>query len=105
MLVVKASLRGGAGAGEDVGGAFETAVDEGRLEAGRLGHGLGMQLTEWPSIIPQDQTPLAPGMVLTLEPSVTLPSGKIMVHEENIVIRGGGAEFLSAVQDPNIRVI
>lgn len=37
MLVVKASLRGGAGAGEDVGGAFVTAVDEGRLEAGRLG--------------------------------------------------------------------
>ena len=75
------------------------------MEAGRLGHGLGMQLTEWPSIIPQDHTPLVPGMVLTLEPSVSLGSGKIMVHEENIVIRDTGAEWLSTPQSANIRVI
>jgi len=64
-------------------------------EAGRLGHGLGMQLTEWPSLVPDDQTVLTPGMVLTLEPGVALPGGRIMVHEENIVIRENGAEFLS----------
>ncbi|WP_300588541.1 Xaa-Pro peptidase family protein [Marivita sp.] len=75
------------------------------MEAGRLGHGLGMQLTEWPSIIPQDQTVLVPGMVLTLEPSVTVRDGKILVHEENIVIRAGGADFLSAPQSHDILVI
>ncbi len=75
------------------------------MDAGRLGHGLGMQLTEWPSIIAVDHTPLVPGMVLTLEPSVKLPSGKIMVHEENIVIRDGGAEYLSAPQDRQIRTL
>lgn len=75
------------------------------MEAGRLGHGLGMQLTEWPSIIPQDQTVLVPGMVLTLEPSVTVRDGKILVHEENIVIRAGGADFLSAPQSHDIRAI
>lgn len=75
------------------------------MEAGRLGHGLGMQLTEWPSIIPQDQTVLVPGMVLTLEPPVTVRDGKILVHEENIVIRAGGADFLSAPQSHDIRVI
>ncbi len=64
-------------------------------EPGRLGHGLGMQLTEWPSILPQDQTVLAPGMVLTLEPVVALGAGKIMVHEENIVITDAGAEYLT----------
>lgn len=62
---------------------------------GRLGHGLGMQLTEWPSIIPADKTPLAAGMVLTLEPVITLSDGRIMVHEENIVIADGGARYLS----------
>jgi len=62
---------------------------------GRLGHGLGMQLTEWPSIIPEDETNLAPGMVLTLEPCVTLGGGKLMVHEENIVIGEAGPEYLS----------
>lgn len=75
------------------------------MEAGRLGHGLGMQLTEWPSIIPADHTPLEPGMVLTLEPSVPLPNGKLMVHEENIVIRGAGAQWLSDPQSHDIRVL
>lgn len=74
-------------------------------DAGRLGHGLGMQLTEWPSIIPQDDTLLEPGMVLTLEPGVTLPSGRIMVHEEDILITETGAEYLSAPQSADIRVL
>ncbi|PWL35898.1 MAG: peptidase M24, partial [Marivita sp. XM-24bin2] len=75
------------------------------MDAGRLGHGLGMQLTEWPSIIPQDHTVLVPGMVLTLEPSVSIRDDKILVHEENIVIRDGCAEFLSRPQTQDIRVI
>ncbi|MBY5935241.1 Xaa-Pro peptidase family protein [Tateyamaria omphalii] len=79
--------------------------DGNTMDAGRLGHGLGMQLTEWPSIIPADQTELVPGMVLTLEPSVTLADGKIMVHEENIVIRETGAEWLSTPQGSEIRVL
>lgn len=74
-------------------------------EAGRLGHGLGMQLTEWPSIIAADTTVLEAGMVLTLEPGVTLPGGKIMVHEENIVVDERGARALSRLQDAEIRVI
>jgi Xaa-Pro dipeptidase len=62
---------------------------------GRLGHGLGMQLTEFPSITPWDQTVLEPGMVLTLEPGMAFGPGKMMVHEENIVIREDGAELLT----------
>jgi len=62
--------------------------------AGRLGHGLGMSLTEWPSLIPTDHTELKPGMVLTLEPGIAV-EGKILVHEENIVITETGARFLS----------
>ena len=42
----------------------------GGSEAGRYGHGLGMNLTEWPSLIPTDHTPLVSGMVLTLELSL-----------------------------------
>ena len=64
-------------------------------DAGRLGHGLGMQLTEGLSLIPQDQTELQPGMVITLEPGVELSPGRIMVHEEDIVIRDGAPEFLA----------
>ena len=74
-------------------------------DAGRLGHGLGMQLTEWPSIIPADHTPLVPGMVLTLEPGITVTGDKIMVHEENIMITEGAPRFLSHFQPDGMRVI
>jgi Xaa-Pro aminopeptidase len=68
---------------------------QGGSEAGRYGHGLGMQLTEWPSLIPDDHTVLEAGMVLTLEPGTETAAGLTLVHEENIVIREGEPEFLS----------
>jgi Xaa-Pro dipeptidase len=64
-------------------------------DVGRMGHGLGAQLTEWPSLTASDNTPLEPGMVMTLEPGMEFASGKLMVHEENIVITEDGAELLS----------
>ena len=67
----------------------------GGSEAGRFGHGLGMQLTEPPSLIPADHTVLEPGMVLTLEPGVQLGPERWLVNEEDIVIGEGGADWLS----------
>lgn len=63
--------------------------------AGRLGHGLGMQLTEGLSLTAKDRTVLRAGMVITLEPGIEVKPGQWLVHEENIVIREGGAEILS----------
>jgi Xaa-Pro aminopeptidase len=77
------------------GGALGNAV-------GRLGHGLGMQLTEGASNMPGDDTVLAPGMVVTIEPGMTFAPGKMMVHEENIVIRDGPAELLSRRAAPEL---
>jgi Xaa-Pro aminopeptidase len=62
---------------------------------GRMGHGLGMQVTEWPSNTADDDTVLVEGMVLTLEPSLTWAPGCMMVHEENLVVRADGPELLS----------
>jgi len=64
-------------------------------EVGRLGHGLGMVLTEFPSITPWDRTVLEPGMVLTIEPGLATEPGRMMVHEENVVITGDGARVLT----------
>lgn len=72
---------------------------------GRLGHGVGMQLTEWPSITACDQTVLESGMVLALEPSLLIGPGRGMVHEENIVIRAGGAEVISRRAPPELPVV
>ena len=63
--------------------------------AGRLGHGLGMQLTEWPSFIPGDRTELCAGMVITLEPSLTMPDGSVLVHEDDFVLTKNGLHQLS----------
>lgn len=74
-------------------------------EVGRMGHGLGMQLTEWPSNMPGDDTPLEPGMVLTLEPGMVFAPGQWMIHEENIVVRPDGAQWLSTRAWPEMPVI
>lgn len=69
---------------------------------GRFGHGLGVTLTEWPSFTPLDQTSLRAGMVLTLEPGCVTGEGRIMVHEENIVLREEGADLLSPRAPPEL---
>lgn len=76
----------------------------GETGAGRLGHGLGMSLTEWPSLIPSDTTVLEPGMVLTLEPGLDTATG-VLVHEENIVITATGARYLSPVAPVEVPVL
>ncbi len=74
----------------------EALAREGAVAGGgRLGHGLGLTLTEWPSLTPLDTTVLREGMVLTLEPGVDIAPGRILVHEENIVLRAHGPELLS----------
>ncbi len=74
-------------------------------DIGRLGHGLGMQLTEQPSHAAFDETVLEDGMVLTLEPSLSYGKSLMMVHEENIVVRSGGAELLTTRAPQDLPVI
>jgi Xaa-Pro dipeptidase len=71
-------------------------------KSGRMGHGIGLRLTEPPSIHPDDPTILSPGMVLTIEPSLEFdldtPDGtvrRMLVHEENLVVTEDGSELLS----------
>ncbi|MCE2517073.1 MAG: aminopeptidase P family protein [Alphaproteobacteria bacterium] len=72
---------------------------------GRYGHGLGIQLTEPPSHISWDETVLLENMVLTLEPSMALPGGKMMVHEENILLTAEGPRLLTTRAAPQLPII
>ncbi|MCP3938764.1 MAG: aminopeptidase P family protein [Actinomycetia bacterium] len=74
-------------------------------DVGRMGHGLGMQVTEWPSHTASDNTVIEENMVLTLEPGLLWAPGKAMVHEENLVVRADGAEFLSRRAAPELPII
>lgn len=76
----------------------------GGSDAGRYGHGLGLQLTEWPSLIPADHTRLEVGMVLTLEPGLQVAPGVNLVHEENIHITPTGADWLTPPAKDMIRI-
>jgi Xaa-Pro dipeptidase len=86
---------------------WKVLEDNGALgnDVGRLGHGLGIELTERPSNTATDNTILKPGMIITLEPGMVYASGKSMVHEENIVITDDGAEWLSKRAKPELIVI
>jgi len=80
-------------------------IDESGGDIGRLGHGLGMQLTEQPSHAAFDTTVLTENMVITLEPSLSYGSGLMMVHEENIVVTPEGGHLLTQRASPELPVI
>ena len=80
-------------------------LDDSGGDIGRLGHGLGMQLTEQPSHAAFDTTVLEDGMVLTLEPSLGYGAGLMMVHEENIVVRDSGVELLTKRAAPDLPIL
>jgi Xaa-Pro dipeptidase len=83
---------------DDVFRAMEKIIqDAGAIgnNVGRLGHGLGMQLTEPPSHRLGDGTTILENMVLTIEPGMEYAPGKMIVHEENIAITSNGPRLLT----------
>ena len=74
---------------------INSSLGEGDSDIGRMGHGLGIQLTEYPSLMLNDKTVLRENMVMTIEPSLSYGDGLMMVHEENICIRDGKPELLT----------
>lgn len=60
-----------------------------------LGHGLGLEVHESPSFSETCKTPLAPGMVLTVEPGIYLP-GKLGIRIEDVIlVTRDGCEVLT----------
>ena len=72
---------------------------------GRLGHGLGLQLTEPPSHRLEEETVIKENMVLTIEPGMEYEKDKMLVHEENIVIHKDGAELITKRAPREIPII
>ena len=62
--------------------------------ANRIGHGLGMNVTEPPSVASYDHTVIRAGMILTVEPGIGTEHG-IYHHEQNVLVLPDGVELLS----------
>ena len=62
--------------------------------AGRIGHGIGCDVTEPPHISEEDPAILAPGMIIAIEPGVATAYGLFHI-EENVLVTEDGCEVLS----------
>ncbi|HIH73215.1 MAG TPA: M24 family metallopeptidase, partial [Thermococcaceae archaeon] len=60
-----------------------------------LGHGIGLQVHEWPRVSQQDETVLKEGMVVTIEPGIYIPKFGGVRIEDTIVITKNGAKRLT----------
>ena len=109
LLEVNRSMAAALGPGvtcSDIYGVGNDAVDKAcsrmagleRFGPSRMGHGQGMLITEPPSIHPDDQTPLAPGMVLSTEPGLSA-AGVQMLWEDVFVITENGSVKITEESD------
>ena len=92
----------------DVFNAMNKIIEDGGAignNVGRLGHGLGLQLTEPPSHRPEEKTIIKENMVLTIEPGIEYEKDKMLVHEENIVIHKDSAELITKRAPREIPII
>jgi Xaa-Pro aminopeptidase len=61
-----------------------------------LGHGIGLQIHEEPKVSKKNPEPLPCGSVITIEPGIYVP-GKFGVRiEDDVVLRDGGCETITA---------
>ena len=64
------------------------------FEAGRMGHGCGLMLTEPPNVTLDETTILETGMTINLEPGIVSEEG-VFVIEQNVAVTEDGYELLS----------
>jgi Xaa-Pro aminopeptidase len=96
------AARPGSTAG-DVTRAMQAVLERESTSAssmGRMGHGIGLEVPEPPSLHVTAETALTPGMVLCIEPNFHAEGVGSMVAEDMIVIRDDEPEFLSNAPMP-----
>jgi Xaa-Pro dipeptidase len=70
----------------------------------RTGHGIGLDIHEWPYLVGGDQTPLAVGMCFSNEPMICVPGEFGVRHEDHFYMTEQGPRWFTqpahAIDDP-----
>ena len=67
----------------------------GSILPGRCGHGMGLSTHEFPSVTKGNKAPLAPGMILTVEPGLMSAELGAVRNSDTVLITEDGFEFLT----------
>ena len=82
----------------------ENFMGHGPRRARFIGHGIGLEMDEWPVIAKGFRSALAPGMVLALEPKLIFPGIGAIGLEDNYIITEKGCENITPLDESIIEV-
>jgi Xaa-Pro aminopeptidase len=92
-------------AGVSISELASTMIGDADTIYARVGHGLGLEMPEPPSLSPQDETVLSAGEVICLEPNLHAPGVGWLVSEEEVVVRDDGYELISPSFPTELEII
>lgn len=78
----------------DICNAHLKAAGRSTMAGGRIGHGVGLFTTEYPSLARDEDVVFEPGMVFACNPNFVMPNG-LFNSEDNWVVTDGAADLLS----------
>lgn len=100
LVVARSRIHPGATVGE----VAQAMLADGAAYS-RVGHGLGLDMPEPPSLVAEDETALEAGMILCLEPNREFEGVGWLTVEEMIVVTDDGYELLGPAFPPELLVL
>ena len=69
-----------------------------------IGHGIGLEIDDYPSISPHFNTVLEKGMVLALEPKFVFPKKGLVGLEDDYLVTSNGTKRLTQTNQTLIQI-